>query len=172
MTLWQYMDEGGPIMYVLLAMNVWGIALMGYKLYRLTTDNKNAAQIGDQISTKVKTLNPSSDKGSQAELAKQEIQAFMNQSEKGLNSIRVIASIAPLLGLLGTVLGVYMAFKVIAVKGLSDPNNFASGLSLALITTIGGLIVAIPHYIGHSYIISLLDRLEINLERETTRRLI
>ena len=49
---------------------------------------------------------------------------------------------------------------------MGDPSVFASGISLALITTVGGLIVSIPHYIGHNYLIGMVDELEQTLEKE------
>jgi len=100
------------------------------------------------------------------ELIKQEIQSYMHGLEKGINTIKIIAQIAPLLGLLGTVVGVLMAFKVISQTGMSNPANFAEGISVALITTVGGLIVAIPHFIAHSYLLGYLDQIESTLERE------
>ena len=85
--------------------------------------------------------------------------------EVGMTSIKVVATTAPLLGLLGTVLGIYEAFQVISARGLNDPGQFAEGISYALITTIVGLIVAIPHYIAHNYLSGELDSLEIQMEK-------
>lgn len=82
----------------------------------------------------------------------------------GLNTVKIIAIISPLLGLLGTVIGILMAFTTISEQGLSDPSAFAGGISVALITTVGGLIVAIPHNIGYNYLIQLVDSIEITLE--------
>ena len=84
----------------------------------------------------------------------------MCKLENGLNTIKIIAAISPLLGLLGTVIGVLMSFSQMAKGGMGDPSSFANGISLALITTVGGLIVAIPHYIGHNYLLGNLDELE------------
>ena len=86
--------------------------------------------------------------------------------EKGLNTVKIIASISPLLGLLGTVIGVLVAFRVMSQTGLNNPASFAQGISMALITTVGGMIVAIPHYIGHNYLIGMVDQFETNLEKE------
>ena len=86
--------------------------------------------------------------------------------EFGLNTVRVIASVAPLLGLLGTVIGITKAFEMISRVGLDDPTLFAEGISLALITTVGGLIVAIPHYIGYNFLIGMIDRMDGNWDKE------
>jgi biopolymer transport protein ExbB len=50
--------------------------------------------------------------------------------------------------------------------GLNNPASFAQGISMALITTVGGMIVAIPHFIGHNYLIGMLDSLESKLEKK------
>lgn len=95
----------------------------------------------------------------------------INTLELGLNTIKTIASIAPLLGLLGTVIGVLGAFDAVSQQGLGDPTVFSSGISVALITTVAGLIVAIPHYIGYNYFIALLANIEIGLEKEVLEQL-
>lgn len=87
--------------------------------------------------------------------------------ETGLTYIKNIASVAPpLLGLLGTVYGVYKAFEVITQKGLGDPTIFSGGISIALITTIAGLIVAIPHHIAYNHFISMIDSIELKAKKE------
>ena len=86
--------------------------------------------------------------------------------EFGLNSVKIIATISPLLGLLGTVIGVFTSFDAISKSGLEDPSVFAEGISVALITTVGGLVVAIPHYIGYNFLIGTVDTLEVTLEEE------
>ena len=127
---------------------------------KLTTINVASMQEG--LKTKTGSLSGEA----LIELIKQEIQSYMHGLEKGINTIKIIAQIAPLLGLLGTVVGVLMAFKVISQTGMSNPANFAEGISVALITTVGGLIVAIPHFIAHSYLLGYLDQIESTLERE------
>ena len=85
--------------------------------------------------------------------------------ETGLNTIKIIATLSPLIGLLGTVIGILNSFDSISTLGLSDPTIFSSGISIALITTVAGLIVAIPHYMGYNYFIGSLDKIEIKLEK-------
>jgi len=75
------------------------------------------------------------------------------------------------LGLLGTVLGIFISFDEISKVGLDDPMNFSGGISLALITTIVGLIVSIPHYIFYNYFIGTLDNMEITLKSEVLSQL-
>jgi len=96
--------------------------------------------------------------------SEKEVEYEIKKLEFGLPSIRIIATISPLLGLLGTVIGIYLSFKEISVNSLSNPTIFSNGISIALVTTIVGLIVAIPHYIAYNFFISLLDKLEIRLK--------
>jgi biopolymer transport protein ExbB len=99
------------------------------------------------------------------------IQQEIKKLEFGLSTIKIIATIAPLLGLLGTVLGIFSSFDMISKVGLDDPMNFSGGISLALITTIVGLIVSIPHYIFYNYFIGTLDNMEITLKSEVLSKL-
>jgi len=153
-------------MYVLLVLNIIGVALMIAKFMLLMREQKltsiNVASMQEGLKSKSGSLSGDA----LIELIKQEIQSYMQGLEKGINTIKIIAQIAPLLGLLGTVVGVLMAFKVISQTGMSNPANFAEGISVALITTVGGLIVAIPHFIAHSYLLGYLDQIESTLERE------
>jgi len=164
--IFDYIQEGGPIMYVLLVLNIIGVALMIAKFMLLMREQKltsiNVASMQEGLKSKSGSLSGDA----LIELIKQEIQSYMQGLEKGINTIKIIAQIAPLLGLLGTVVGVLMAFKVISQTGMSNPANFAEGISVALITTVGGLIVAIPHFIAHSYLLGYLDQIESTLERE------
>jgi biopolymer transport protein ExbB len=99
------------------------------------------------------------------DLVKDSIAQRVHELEFGMTSIKVIATTAPLMGLLGTVIGIYEAFQVISATGLDDPGKFASGISYALITTIVGLIVAIPHFIAHNYLSGELDAMEVLMEK-------
>ena len=83
---------------------------------------------------------------------------------KNITSLATIATIAPFLGLLGTVWGLLLSFMGISVVGSSSVKVVAAGVSEALITTVAGLIVAIPASVGYNYyrgrIINILDRME------------
>ena len=168
MSLWSYIEQGGAIMYLLLLLNIVGFALMISKFVVLRRENSMADETAQSLSGRI----PSGTPDSMLEMAKQEISGHIAGVESGLNTIKIIATISPLLGLLGTVVGVLVAFRVISQTGMNDPANFAEGISLALITTVGGLIVAIPHFIGHSYLIGALDRLEGRLEKSVLARVL
>jgi len=88
----------------------------------------------------------------------------MSQLEKGLSWIQLFIAVAPMLGFLGTVLGMITAFDDIANAGTISPNIVASGMKIALITTVGGLVVAIILQIFYNYLLSKIDSLVIAME--------
>ncbi len=77
--------------------------------------------------------------------------------ERGLVLLEIIAGIAPLLGLMGTVLGMVIVFEAISAEGLGDPQVLADGISRALVTTVAGLGVAIPALAFHSWFAKRVD---------------
>ena len=88
----------------------------------------------------------------------------MSQMEQGLSWISLFIAIAPSLGFLGTVIGMIQAFDAIQVAGDMSPNVVAGGMKVALITTVGGLIVAVILQIFYNYILSQIDSLTIEME--------
>jgi len=89
--------------------------------------------------------------------------------EKYLNSLGTVAAIAPLLGLLGTVVGMIDVFTQITTVGTGNANALAGGISEALLTTAAGLIVAIPALVMHRYYTGLIDTIVVDLEREAIK---
>ena len=92
--------------------------------------------------------------------------------EKNLGVLATIAHIAPLLGLLGTVVGMLKAFQVIEVKAMSmvpvNPGDLAGGIWEALITTVAGLSVAIPTYVAYNYLVSRVGNFVVDMEKSAT----
>jgi len=92
--------------------------------------------------------------------------------ERNLNVLATIAHISPLLGLLGTVTGMVRAFQVIEQKASSmvpvNPGDLAGGIWEALITTVAGLMVAIPTYVAYNYLVSKVDNFVMDMERSAT----
>ena len=89
----------------------------------------------------------------------------VHELERFVNSVGTIASIAPLLGLLGTVTGIINAFKAVMLGGMGDPRMLAQGISEALVCTAGGLTVAIPAYIAHRYLRGKVERIVVDMEK-------
>ncbi|MBS3952073.1 MAG: MotA/TolQ/ExbB proton channel family protein [Methylomicrobium sp.] len=93
----------------------------------------------------------------------------VHELERFLNTLGTIASISPLLGLLGTVFGMINVFSAIMIHGVGDPGILAGGISEALITTAAGLTVAIPSLIFHRYFERLVEEYVLNMEEEALR---
>ena len=89
----------------------------------------------------------------------------VHELERFLNTLGTIASISPLLGLLGTVTGIIRAFNAVMLGGMGDPRMLAGGISEALITTAGGLAVAIPSFIAYRYLRGKVERIVIDMEK-------
>ncbi len=104
------------------------------------------------------------------EIAKEKVQDtgrhVVHELERYLNSLGTIAAISPLLGLLGTVIGMVKVFAAITVYGVGNPNVLAGGISEALITTAAGLSVAIPSLIGYRFLRGKVDDLVVQMEKE------
>ncbi|MCK4261937.1 MotA/TolQ/ExbB proton channel family protein [bacterium] len=85
--------------------------------------------------------------------------------EKHLNILDSLARGTPLLGLLGTVVGMIRLFGAISRTGLGEPDALAGGIGIALITTAAGLTVAIPAFFAHSYFTSQVDHFVLEIEK-------
>jgi biopolymer transport protein ExbB len=92
-----------------------------------------------------------------------------HELQRFLNTLGTIASITPLLGLLGTVIGMIKVFAGITTQGVGDPSVLADGISTALITTAAGLSVAIPSLMFHRYFRGKVDDLVMTMEQEALK---
>jgi biopolymer transport protein ExbB len=93
----------------------------------------------------------------------------VHELERFLSPLGTIAAISPLLGLLGTVIGMIKAFAGVSSSGLGSPTVLAGGLAEALITTAAGLMVAIPALIAYRYLRARVDGLVVQMEKETIK---
>jgi biopolymer transport protein ExbB len=93
----------------------------------------------------------------------------VHELERYLNTLGTIASVTPLLGLLGTVIGMIEVFTVIMEHGVGNPGVLAGGISKALITTAAGLSVAIPALIFSRYFRGKVDALVLKMEDEAMK---
>ena len=93
----------------------------------------------------------------------------IHDMERYLSTLGTIAAITPLLGLLGTVVGMIRVFSEIMLQGTGNANALAGGISEALITTAAGLTVAIPTYIAHRFFMRRVESLVLNLELESIK---
>jgi biopolymer transport protein ExbB len=88
----------------------------------------------------------------------------MGQLEKGLPWIGLMIALAPMLGFMGTVIGMIQTFNLIETSGEADPSEMAGGIKVALITTVSGLVVAIILQVFYNYIVSKIDSLVNEME--------
>ncbi|MFT5033870.1 MAG: biopolymer transport protein ExbB [Bermanella sp.] len=93
----------------------------------------------------------------------------VHRLEKYLNALGTIAAITPLLGLLGTVIGMIRVFSEIMLEGTGNAGVLAGGISEALITTASGLSIAIPALMMHRYYVRRVDSIVVQLEQETIK---
>ena len=93
----------------------------------------------------------------------------MHDMERYVSALGTIAAITPLLGLLGTVVGMIRVFNEIMLQGTGNASALAGGISEALISTAAGLTVAIPTFMFHRYFTRKVDSLVLNLEQESIK---
>ncbi len=113
----------------------------------------------------------SADRGREAmkEAMEEAAASVVHDLERYLTTLGTVASISPLLGLLGTVVGMIQVFRVLMEEGVGDVGLLAGGISQALITTAAGLIVAIPALAFHRYLLRKVEELVLAMEREAMR---
>ena len=92
----------------------------------------------------------------------------VHELDRFLNTLGTVASIAPLLGLLGTVTGIIRSFTAINQGAIGDPRMLSGGISEALISTAAGLMVAVPALVAYRWLRGRVDSLALELEREAT----
>ncbi|MGH7856898.1 MAG: MotA/TolQ/ExbB proton channel family protein [Candidatus Binatia bacterium] len=143
--------KGGPIVWVLFGLSILAGAIVIAKVVILVGYRRRLGA-GDAAT------------GSSAAEVERAVAFEALRLSRGLTTLRIVGTAAPLLGLLGTVLGLYEAFEVVASRGLGDPAAFADGIALALTTTIAGLLVALPALAAHQYLTAAIERSLLELE--------
>ena len=93
----------------------------------------------------------------------------VHELDRFIGALGTIASLSPLMGLLGTVLGMIQTFNAVTTGGLGNPAMLAGGIAQALITTAAGLTVAIPALIGYRYLRGKVDELVVRMEKEAIK---
>ena len=185
---------GGWLMVLILLSSVIAVAICIERLYTLNPKKIAPPHLlatvwkqlkaGEMDAGKLKTLKQSSPLGrilaaglSNAyhgrEVMKESIQEaaghVVHELERYLNTLGTIAAVAPLLGLLGTVVGMIKVFAEIMSQGTGNASALAGGISEALITTAAGLSVAIPALVMHRYFVGRIDGIVVELEQETIK---
>lgn len=175
-TLSERIDQGRFIGKVILVAAALGVVLGIYKWVTLTmTAGAVRSQVRRKKASKANPLGrvmlayentQSNDVETVALKLDDAILKEVPKLEGGLNLIKVLAAVAPLLGLLGTVIGMINTFQAITLFGTGDPQIMASGISEALVTTVLGLVAAIPLLLLHAFAAGAAKRISQILEEQ------
>lgn len=184
-------QEGGPIMYFILAFSIAGIFVVIERLiYFFTVERGNTEQLKEELMELIASGNLEGAKelcasydnsasrvlggilenyGESRETLEEKVrEVALSQIptlEKFMWILGITAHVSPLMGLLGTVTGMIKAFEVIAKEGVGKPEILAAGISEALITTASGLTVAIPAVIMYNFLNKKIDRIVNDMEK-------
>ncbi len=197
MGLWQIFLAGGPVMWPILLCSIFALAIILEKFLHLhkikidtrdflakVLDNIKRHQIKEALQLCDEAKNPISNilkagilkydrprdqiKEAIADAALYEIPRL----ERNLAALATIAHISPLLGLLGTVTGMVRCFQTIQVKTATfhpvSPGDLAGGIWEALLTTVAGLVVAIPTFVAYNYLVNRVNNFVLEMEKAST----
>ncbi len=134
---------GGPVMYVLTVLSVVAVSLILYASHSLRSMRREPGPWMDRVQSSMASLGDSHGAQTQA------IERICFSTHSAILWLSRLASMATLLGLLGTVLGISQAFADMQVQGQAGPDVFAAGIYQALHTTIAGLMLALPFLLAH-----------------------
>jgi biopolymer transport protein ExbB len=170
--------QGGYIGYAITAVGVFAFILAIYRLIVLfAVSGKVSSQLKSEAAKdnnplgrvlKVHEDNPSMDTETLELKLHEAIMKETPRLESGLVLLKIISAVAPLMGLLGTVTGMIITFQAITIFGAGDPKAMAGGISGALITTVLGLLVAIPTVLLHTVVNGRAQRIIHILNERTT----
>jgi len=180
-TIMEKVDQGGIVGYCIISLGLFGLLIALWRWLGLSSDSRKvSAQLKKDTAG---TDNPlgrvlaayESNKAADTETIELKLsEAALKEMPgltKGLLFIKVISVVAPLMGLLGTVTGMIKTFQVITLYGAGDPKMMAGGISQALVTTVLGLVVAIPMVLLHT-VVSGQSRKIVNIIQSQSAGLI
>ena len=192
--MWEIITAGGWLMVPIIISSVVALAIVGERFFTLRNDKvlpeNLVAHVWRMASTrqlneeKIREVQQESPLGrvlaaglvnrtQDREIMKAAIEEVgghvAHELGRYLNALGTIAAVTPLLGLLGTVIGMISVFTNITTVGVGNPAQLAGGISQALITTAGGLMVAIPSLMFHRYFRARVDTLVVDMEKESLK---
>jgi len=177
-TMMDRINQGGVIGYIIIALGLLGLLFALYKVVLLYITQKAINQQIKDITTPIhnnslgniaQTFYDNKDKPlNDLEISMNEsILKEINIIKSGESFIKLLAAVTPLLGLLGTVTGMIATFQAITLFGTGDPKLMAGGISTALMTTVLGLVTAIPLLFAYTYLASKSNRIVSILEEQS-----
>lgn len=150
-----------------LVVQIWNLARAGQLGEDRVRTLRKSSPLGRVLAAGLVNMNHS------REMMKESIEDVgrhvVHELERYLNTLGTIAAITPLLGLLGTVLGMIKVFTVITTEGVGNPGMLAGGIAEALITTAAGLMVAIPSLLFYRFFRGRVDELVVTMEQEAIK---
>ncbi|MFM5720236.1 MotA/TolQ/ExbB proton channel family protein [Aeromonas caviae] len=175
-TFWQQVQQGGQVGAIIVLLAAIGLGIAGVRLWSLSRELgrvrrqlKSGEYHADNALGRVLTVADKHPELSMETLELRLDEAILQETprlERGIGMVKVIAAIAPMLGLLGTVTGMIGTFQAITQFGTGDPKIMAGGISMALVTTVQGLVAAIPLILAHSLLQSRFTELSNVLEQQ------
>jgi len=177
-TMMDRINQGGIIGYIIITLGFFGLVFALYKVIVLNIQNK-------AIVKQIKNLDTPLGNNALGKIAKvfyankeqplNDLEISMNEAilkevnviKSGESFIKLLAAVTPLLGLLGTVTGMIATFQAITLFGTGDPKLMAGGISTALMTTVLGLVTAIPLLFAYTYLASKSNRIVSILEEQS-----
>tara|TARA_Y100001936_G_scaffold71400_1_gene70519 strand:+ start:1285 stop:2616 length:1332 start_codon:yes stop_codon:yes gene_type:complete len=161
--------QGKSIGFIIILIGISGFVFSIYKIYKLREQEQDI--IADDARVKVEMENSiknTTSYESKENILDEFIINYTGKLEWGANWVKFFAAVAPLLGLLGTVIGMIETFQAITLFGTGDPKQMAGGISQALVTTMLGLIVAAPLLGLYTYISQKVSNLSQVLEEKAS----
>ena len=161
--------QGKSIGFIIILIGISGFVFSIYKIYQLREQEQDI--IADDARVKVEMENSiknTTSYESKENILDEFIINYTGKLEWGANWVKFFAAVAPLLGLLGTVIGMIETFQAITLFGTGDPKQMAGGISQALVTTMLGLIVAAPLLGLYTYISQKVSNLSQVLEEKAS----
>ena len=177
-SLLERIHQGGFIGYVIIALGIAGLLLacirwidIGLLRLKIKKQLKNP-EIANKNNPLGRILaiyhdNPKDQIGSLEVKLQEAVLQEVPRLDKGLGTLKLLAAVAPLLGLLGTVVGMINTFQTITLVGSTDPKLMAGGISQALITTVLGLTMTVPLLFSHSFVSSRVRILMVLLSQQS-----
>ncbi len=177
-TISERWHQGGYVGYAITAVGAFAFLLAIYRLVVLTAvGGKVSSQLKSSSAKddnplgrvlKVHDENPNMDPETLELKMAEAVLSETPKLEQGLTLLKIIAAVAPLMGLLGTVTGMIITFQAITIFGAGDPKAMAGGISSALVTTVLGLLVAIPTVLLHTVVNGRSQRIIHVLNEQAT----
>ncbi|AZL86316.1 MotA/TolQ/ExbB proton channel family protein [Aliivibrio salmonicida] len=175
-TLKDRLQAGGVVGQIIIALLAIGLLISLFNGARLLvirqqirTQLKDPAHIGNNPLGRVLSVYDAEKTRSVEALELRLLETIVDEQqglEKGLSMLKLLAALAPMLGLLGTVTGMIETFQVITQFGNGDPKVMAGGISMALVTTVLGLVAAMPLLLTHNILSSQAESIRTILEKQ------